>query len=543
MTVHDRLSLLLLLLLTACFPYTTVELQGIGLAPNQKLVAPGFVAEPTHTERIIGDTRQNLIIVSGYHVTPDMPIDIQTLVAPYDAETSWRTIAVTRTDSDPAPDLTTSNNTNAPLYAWSVSVRPTFPFPDAWPQGGLLRLRVRDAEEQNLATFAQDESACLNSYSSFQELQEQCAIRSDAPIVLVSPAPGPANFLPGPRYIDQKGAGSPEETALYYATIDAPATAALFNERYGFDGSSETIAGYYNVGDLQVGREIRCKSFLENNQQGVACITNNYGEFGGEIEPALAAAINGAAGQICTGEDCPFAAVAMVYTPPITAPNSVRFMVYAGLGFGLVTSAQLDSHGDNVSIPQNCMNCHGGSSSYDPVTHSGSGARFLPFVPEAFIFSDAPGFSLAEQQEKFRRLNQLVASTTPEAATQEWLDGVYRTAGGINTPGSQIDPGFIPEGWRDSAASEQVYRHVIAPYCYGCHASQIGPAGNGAFDFSSATTFRSLGPTIWSAVCGSPEDPASHRMPNAEASQKRFWDSPARAYLADYLNQSGPCSP
>jgi hypothetical protein len=67
----------------------------------------------------------------------------------------------------------------------------------------------------------------------------------------------------------------------------------------------------------------------------------------------------------------------MVYDPP-TAPNAVKFMVFNAAG-ALLTPAQLDTRGDNTSIPNNRINCHG-SDGYDAATHSVIGARFPPLI-------------------------------------------------------------------------------------------------------------------------------------------------------------------
>jgi hypothetical protein len=247
----------------------------------------------------------------------------------------------------------------------------------------------------------------------------------------------------------------------------------------------------------------------------VACYVSNYGTFGGDRHVALDAAV------ARTGA---FATVAMVYRPPATAPNSVQFMVYGANG-ALANQAQLDQYGDNVSIPNNCLNCHGGAR-YDATTNSVTGARFLPFDTSAFDFADRPGLRDVDQAASFRALDQLVAMTEPTPALRELIDG-WATS-----------PQFVAAGWSANIVERKVYTEVVAVACRSCHTS-LG----GAADFSTAQSFQLVRDSIADSLCGPSGSVTAHDMPSAEIPLRRLWTTSARAYLIDYLDIKGACEP
>src|SRR5207248_1332071 len=99
--------------------------------------------------------------------------------------------------------------------------------------------------------------------------------------------------------------------------------------------------------------------------------------------------------------------VAMVYAPGAFSASTgpVQFIVYDANG-NLKNSAQLDSTASNTSIPNNCLNCHGGQLNGNQV----SNAHFLPFDPKAFKFSNRPGFTFNDFADHIRRLNVHVSN-------------------------------------------------------------------------------------------------------------------------------------
>jgi CSLREA domain-containing protein len=300
-------------------------------------------------------------------------------------------------------------------------------------------------------------------------------------------------------FLSIKGIGNSTESDLYYAALDSAfgptTTFSQWKTKYGFSGSNDVRAIYYNAGDLGFGREMHCR------QSGldVACYVVNHG-LGAATPPA--AAVNDA---VANQHILP--TVAMVYKNALAGqPNDVSFYIYAPDGTRL-NSVALDGEGEKFT-PQLCLPCHGGN--YDGTTHSVSGANFLPFDTASFSYSAQAGYTLADQQEAFRQLNALVWGTNPTALITELIDGWY---GDVNTPGNTPNPNFVAPGY---AGDPGLYNNVVKPYCRTCHIAQgfnLGtPADVSAAQYAVFTGFY---------------------MPHSQLTSHNFWNSPAPAYLAN----------
>ena len=455
--------------------------------------ADGVVTSPRHGDIVSGDTQTATLEFTGYHARGDYRIDVQVLDDP-NVATSWTTIGTTLTASDASAEH---------LHAWSVIVAPGR-IPQRWPAGGVVRMRAVGGDGDVLSVLFHDVDACGAETDSVHALVAKCTAPVTNGLVLVSPSRTPADVANRVPFLDRRSAVDAAETQQYYAAINAPATIADFRTRYGFDAANSATT-YYNAGDLGIGREMHCQPQAGD---GLACYVSNYGAFGGDRNVAIDAAVS--------ATDW-FATVAMVYTPPASAPNSVQFMVYTNTGLAL--QAKLDTFGDNVSVPNNCINCHGGGQ-YDPATHAVTGARFLPFDTTGFEFSTKPRYRGADQAESIRALNKLVAKTEPTTATRELLTGF------------DADPAFVPDGWKGSSIEREVYTNAVAVACRGCHSSL-----ESSLDFRTAEGFKNYRTSIAADLCD------SHTMPSAEIPLRRLWTTSARAYLVDYLNITGSCAP
>ena len=452
----------------------------------------GAIVEPRLGTVVVGDTATTTLTIAGVHTRADYEIAIQVPARPEDLGT-WVTIATTRTAHEPS-------STDASTYEWQVAIAPAGLDRARWPQGGLLRIRAVGGDGEQLAGFYQDSDACLSGSSTWRARVADCGAVFSTGVIVASPG-DPIDVAARPRFLDRRGSIADSETATYYQTIGAPATLADFRSKLGFGGDDVTST-YYNAGDLGIGREMHCRS---QPAGGLACYVANYGVFGGDPDLALDRAV--------TRTDS-FAAVAMVYTPPADAPNSVQFMVYGAAG-GLVTRAVLDRFGDNASIPNNCLNCHGSAASYDASTHEVTQARFLMFDPAAFRFSHRDGFTLDAERTNLAQLDQLVRDANPTGAMVELLDGAP-----------------VPAAWNTSARDRELYTNVVAYACRSCHVARTD-----ALAFASPDDVRRYADAIRQDVC------VTHAMPNAEVPLARLWSGPARAYLASYLEIPGACAP
>ncbi len=490
---------------------------------------------PHNGTAVSGAVLGKAITFSGYYNEPSYQIKVQVLNDPGlnpTVNANWTTIATTFTGASPA----LYGDTNDPLYSWSVSATPV---PNAgvaarWPQGGLVRLRALHpdpAGDRVLTTFDNVTfTDCALQQTGWVGIGTACvglgatnsAVVSTTNTPVLPGGPGAFNFN---GFLGRKNTISVNETQQYYDEIDAPLTLNAFKTAYGFPGN-EVTATYYNHGDLGLGREMHCKTFITPAAQvGVACYVSNY-----------SGATNGAGVGIpafnvsqatvladAVARQHAFATVAMVYEPTF-APNQVKFMVYDAAG-NRANTAQLDSTANNVSIPNNCLSCHGTSATYDSGTDSVStDARFLPFDPDAFRYSTAPGFTYADQADAFRRLNQLVKLTNTNAAINEFIDGLYAPKL-VSDPTAVANPDFVPADWAnatDNLNGTALYLGVVKPACRTCHMSSSNPT----LDFADYSDFTTFAAAIRNDVCGT-----SHVMPHAERVMKNFWQSGARAYL------------
>lgn len=475
------------------------------------LPPPGtsLLISPRHGQVIGGLAPLIPLVIVGQSPEPSQEISVQILTDLSDFA-SWTTLATTTSGEE-------SNGSAELEYDWSLAIDPNDRPLDSWPQGGLFRLRVL-SDGEPVAVLAHDADACMADQSADPLA---CATVKDNGLVLVSPNQGVEDF---PPYLAKKGLGSLTATQLYYQVTDAPATYDEFMTRYINDGTNKASAVYSNIGDLDVGRNIECAQFPDGNLIGLACMTGNFGAFSGDPGENLNLALDGFDAGDALGA---FAFVAMVYQPSRGLENTVSFVVFGPDG-ARIDEAALDTQGDVVAIPNTCLNCHGAGSTFDAETGIVLGSSFLPLDPLQFEFSPLADYSLATQQEEVRKLNALVSQTVVNNATQSIIDGMY--PGGVDQPGSLIYPGETPLTWSADTRASETYRHVMAPFCRGCH--MTGPR-----DFSSEELFRATGATSVDQVCN------IHQMPSAEVVTRNFWRGPARAYLVDFFDVANPCTP
>jgi CSLREA domain-containing protein len=309
-------------------------------------------------------------------------------------------------------------------------------------------------------------------------------------------------------WLSRPGISGDAEATEYYTTISAPPTLSDWKSAYGFNGSNDTVAIYYNAGDLGFGREMHCRK----SGADVACYVVNHGlGAGGPVQPSIKDAV---ANQNI------LPTVAMVYLNALNgSPNDVRFYIYAPGSGVLVNGVALDSEGDKFA-PNMCLACHGGF--YDAVSNAVIGGNFLPFDTESFRYSPQPGYTLADQQEEFRQLNSMVRDTNPTTAITELIDGWYAATRGVTVSGSTPNPNFVTSGYAGDSA---LYNNIFKPYCRSCHIAQVGYA------FTTPTQLLT-----WTVSSNANTGYAVFHvfdMPHAELTSHNFWNSPAPADLAN----------
>jgi hypothetical protein len=522
--------------------------QRLALVCLALLAATGCMTGPhngtTTEDPVIGET----FLFEGYYPEPNIPISLQVLANPTldpAVATNWQQFATATTSTTP-----TSVNRPEPLYHWSVTAAPVpgIGVSLRWPSGGLVKVRAvaKDPDgDTTLYTFDDiTYTDCFAQYATqpWDTIGTECQGLGLNRSALVSTRLNPVDAAVSnrPEFLGKKKSGllnqaaEEAETQAYYAQIQAPATLDIFRGKYGFP-SGDVTATYYNDGDLGLGREMHCRVFQTPQLQvGVACYVSNYAQqvngvpiFGGSSAVALQDAVT---------RTNKFATVAMVYTPPANTTNSVQFMVYNAQGL-LAPKAQLDNAAHNTFVPGNCLSCHGIRATYNPNTHSVSGAaKFLPFDVFSFRYSTAAGFTYADQANSLRALNGLITLTSPTQAISEFIAGTYAPKL-VSDPTAVANNTYVPPNWTNTKQKGLgLYRGVVKPYCRTCHMSAVDTGA----DFLDEADFDLYMPAIKTEVCSSG---TARTMPQAEHVMRKFWNSGARAYLDMGLDLRSACKP
>jgi hypothetical protein len=314
-----------------------------------------------------------------------------------------------------------------------------------------------------------------------------------------------------------------------------------FKSHYGFGGTDEVKALYYNRGDLGIGREMHCVDHSRGDGQ-IACYVKNFFAADGATEFGFGLSADIAFANMDAGKE--FATVAMVYRAKAPAEDKVYFAVYgADPNKTLARFAALDRHAlnfvltnppegtpgknFNLHIPTNCTNCHAGR--YNPDTHTVTGALFLPFDLDQFDYQDVAGRRRQDQLAAFAKLNAMarkVAVGMGDGTVVDQIDGWY---GNLSARSEVLtkpfNSSYIPGGWQASTSSKKLYREVIRPYCRNCHMA-ISLPFNGEIDLLHRAG------SAFGGVCG-------NSMPHALQSLREFWFSRAPETLAAWYRTQG----
>jgi hypothetical protein len=492
---------------------------------------------------------------NGYYYQPSTTIHLQVLNDPTldpGPAGNWSEFATAVTSVTPQ----NFNNPTYPLYFWTVTAAPRpgglqpLAVTKRWPQGGLVRVRalVTDGTSSYVLKTFDDVTfgKCIadNLNVDWEIVGKRCAGLGEDTEALVSTSniaapPGSKGNFQALGFLGRKGWFSEAETDEYYAQIQAPQSLFDFYYHFGFD-HGEVTATYYNDAELGLGREMHCRDL----GGGLACFVVQYSGDPGKRDPTtgfVAPSFNVDPAVVLADAVGPklsaFETVAMIFAP--LASNPVRFIVYGPDG-NRARRAVFDTTENNTSIPSNCLACHGISSFYDPSTNEvKQGAQFLPFDPFSYKYANVPGFTFADQADKFRQLNALIKKYTTAPAITQLIDGMYAPKP-VTDPTAVANDDYVPSAWlswpgaRHPLDGKALYRGAVKVACRTCHVSETTRPD---LDFLEPTDFTMpLDPlnSPRALACGNP-----HYMPHAERAMKKFWESGARAYLVTGLAASG----
>jgi hypothetical protein len=340
---------------------------------------------------------------------------------------------------------------------------------------------------------------------------------------------------------------------------DLLGTLSQFKLRYGFGSTTpapgEQVAYYYNRGDLGVGREMHCMDKLLTKGE-IACYVANFAAGADNTQ-----FIFGQSPQIAFNNmkaNHSFATVAMAYREAVAANNNkIFFAAYRADGliqpFAALdrTSAQYLFETDtrstpgfnfNMHVPTNCLNCHGGASSYSSLKVTN--ALFLPFDLDQFEYQNVSGKRRNDQLTAFKHMNEMVwkiaARSGADCATPpctsgplvRQIDGWYGNAAS-HQPDTRTEVfegnfngAFIPSDWSGNSNAKALYTSVIRPMCRNCHAANL------THPFDTEGQFKALQGAAVADICGI-------AMPHALQTYRLFWQNNGSYNLQKYFKATG----
>jgi len=336
------------------------------------------------------------------------------------------------------------------------------------------------------------------------------------------------------------------------------------------------VVVYYNRTELGLGRELGCV----NGSNGIACYVSNYGDHFDSVadwrnpdqEPddgsrgGLHDAMFGAYGDGLKRKNT----VVISYQPArenaADDGSAVQFAAFGGDGSRL-DKAQLDTMGARP-IPQICMSCHGGVWDADSRAKNGTGsvngiaryARFLPMITSTVTFSTWSPYTLPEQEEQIRVVNELaykargnyISNGTPTyggSLTSRQIDlmGWLYSASPGATPmqGTLAFSSLVPYGvkrqyaefaWPGNWSTQKdAYNNIALPYCDTCHMAmeavpasgnrpaQLGLTYNWLKSFYDTQTNGGALATFMGVNSTGFLSRANLMMPHAQNAFARFW--------------------
>jgi len=499
------------------------------------LMLSGCMWAPLNGAVLSGDSQTKQINIAGAYTKPNIPITIEG----YNMNNgTWQVLG--QTTSNATANL---DNAKGKLYFFNKTVVAG----NLWEQDGVMQVRAYSTDGANtfyLVTF--DDFGCvvdrLNAGDSYTDAGAACASYNMPNVTINDLGNTPSyNINDNPFLSVRTPSGNIDydcsdnvcEQKEYYAATNTPNTfiawylASAFSEPVliGSKPAAQFLsssAQYYNAFDLGFGRNMNCqKSF---NTDRVSCYVKNHGQVVTDDHvTAISDAISG---------NNLVATVVMNYEPNNNA-NSVTFAAYNSAG-NLLNDVVLDNQGAKP-MPGLCLNCHGGH--YNAATNSISGANFLPFDLDNFLYSDVDVTKTrVAQEDAFRKLNQIVDQTNVPTAMGDIIDGWYDN--NLSTANQTFDGEHYPNDWGDYKV---VYDEVVKPYCRTCHVA-MEPYR----DWDSASELASFSSYALDLVCN---NNVTRRMPHAELTMDKFWKSSGRAHLIAFMQKEAgyqvtePCVP
>jgi hypothetical protein len=321
--------------------------------------------------------------------------------------------------------------------------------------------------------------------------------------------------LPTNHWLYEFGLGTETSAQAYYQSIGAipgKDTFAKWLTANGFEsGFRSNDVVFFNPNEIGLGRRVNCRKRLVGVQTVVACYNTKFGEVGGNVDQML----EETADFVAPGDS-----VAMEFSPGgLSAARNVKFFIYGPDG-KLKTKTAFDKEGYVKYVPSVCLHCH-----YGPLSTSSPdlNGKFVALDPHEYQYMSSGPYTLANQQERFRQLNEIISYAVQHTGPPwKLIESIYPPTNGtpgVHVPGTKAIRQPVPDGWRDAP---EIWTKIVKPSCRTCHMN---------FDIPGLTWEKSTDSLGQGAgmMCSTGE------MPNAMAPQLRLFRS-TNPFLPDVLS-------
>ncbi len=400
---------------------------------------------------------------------------------------------------------------------------------------------------------------------------------------VIKPTNGPDSFLlfPNPQKQDD---GSLQTNTLAYATAyyeaidpnnekDTLAKWKTAND-FGSNTGTEVSVVFGDVKDLGYGRRMTARDNGNNTyafmvENYAVAPAANYGYSSFNLDAAVARDPRWHVGTNAIEFSGAACTAAEVLAGCSSTARFAKFYTFHPTTGARLLEANLDGRG-NKAMPGICISCHGGRAyPLTPATGSPTDkalfpvigftaskkrgdveAHLQPFDVGSFGFSTVPGYTRANQEAKFKIINQMVLSTYPIPAGPAFPEDRFRRIsnsiewdatpaatlikeayGGNTMPNATFSDTFVPMGW-SIPGQTALYNDVVVSACRTCHILR-GTNTMTDLNFDSYAAFSGYADQIKEHVID------RGNMPLAKIVYERLWSGSGIETLASFLETNG----